>query len=109
MIKAVLFKGPECFTGFELSGHAEFAEEGSDIVCAAVSACAQFAIAGISETEKISCGYEISDGRIYLTLPKDISKEDMAKTEGYLKTLQCVLKQLSEQYNEFLNFSCLEV
>ena len=39
MIKVSIFKNADnLITGFTLSGHAEYAEHGSDIVCAAVSA-----------------------------------------------------------------------
>ena len=41
MINAVLYKASVGYTGFELTGHAEYADEGSDIVCAAVSAVTQ--------------------------------------------------------------------
>ena len=109
MIKAVLFKNSVGFTGFELSGHSGYAEQGSDIVCAATSACAQFAIAGIVETEKISCGYEITDGRIFLTLPASLSEEERKVTDGYIRTLECMLSELSRQFNDYLNFTVMEV
>ena len=39
MIRVTLFKSPGGnITGFSCKGHAGYAEEGSDIVCAAVSA-----------------------------------------------------------------------
>ncbi len=109
MIKAVLYKSLDGYSGFELSGHAEYADEGSDIVCAAASAFAQFAIAGIAETGKIACGYEVADGRIYLTLPKELEEEDRAFCEGFLETLKITLSQLSQQYNDYLNFTVMEV
>ena len=37
MIRAVFTREGERFTGFRASGHADYAEHGSDIVCAAVS------------------------------------------------------------------------
>ena len=41
MIKAVFFKENGCLSGFSVSGHAGFAESGSDVVCAAVSSAAE--------------------------------------------------------------------
>ena len=39
MIKATIYKtGRHEYAGFDISGHAEYSESGSDIVCAAVSA-----------------------------------------------------------------------
>ena len=109
MIKAVLYKSSEGYSGFELSGHSGYAEIGSDIVCAAASAFAQFAIAGIAETGKIACGYEIADGRIYLTLPKNMESGEREISEAYLETLRLTLSQLSQQYNDYLKFTVMEV
>ena len=40
MIRVTLFRNAADYTGFECSGHADYAEEGSDIICSAVSALA---------------------------------------------------------------------
>lgn len=37
MIKAVFYKKNGLFVGFDVSGHAGYAESGSDVVCSAVS------------------------------------------------------------------------
>lgn len=44
MIRARFRSGKDGTLGFELSGHSGYAEEGSDIVCAAVSAMAGLVI-----------------------------------------------------------------
>ncbi len=38
MIRVTLFRNGRDYTGFTCSGHAGYAEEGSDIICSAVSA-----------------------------------------------------------------------
>ena len=53
-------------SGFEISGHSGFAETGSDIVCAAVSSCAQMVANTLTEI---------------LALPQDQVKE----ANGYLR------------------------
>ena len=109
MINAVLYKASVGYTGFELTGHAEYADEGSDIICAAVSSIAQFVIAGISETGKVACGYEIAEGRIYLTLPKEMKEDERAISNHYLETLRIMISQLSQQYNDYLKLTVMEV
>ena len=109
MINAVLYKDSVNYTGFELSGHADYADEGFDIVCAAASAFAQFSIAGIAETGKIACVYEISEGRIYLTLPKEMDEENRKIAQNHLETLRLTLSQLSQQYNDYLKLTVMEV
>lgn len=49
MIRAVFYKSKEIFSGFEISGHAGYAEIGSDIVCASVSSAVQLAINLLAE------------------------------------------------------------
>lgn len=49
MIRAVFYKSKEIYSGFEISGHAGYAEKGSDIVCASVSSAVQFAINLLAE------------------------------------------------------------
>lgn len=44
MIRAGFFRSGEMLTGFEIKGHAGFAENGSDVVCAAVSSAVQLII-----------------------------------------------------------------
>lgn len=50
MITARIFRNNQKnVTGFEISGHAGYAEEGSDIICAAVSAIAYTALGYFNE------------------------------------------------------------
>lgn len=44
MIRAVFYRSDGLFSGFDISGHAGYAEAGSDIVCASVSSAVQFAV-----------------------------------------------------------------
>ena len=44
MICAEFFHSDELFKGFDISGHAGYAESGRDIVCASVSSAVQFAV-----------------------------------------------------------------
>ncbi len=104
MINALIFKSSGRICGFELSGHSGYSEQGSDIVCAAVSSVAQFTIAGISETLHLSCDYELSEGNISLKLGKDISHE----AENFLATFEMFLVQLESQYSNYLKITVME-
>ena len=103
MIEVRLHKKEGKISAFEFSGHSGFAEAGSDIVCAAASTAAQFAILGIDETEKIACEYAVFDGGIEFSLfePSDIA-------QSYLETLEAFLGQLSQQYDKFLKITVME-
>ncbi len=49
MIRFTVWKSEDQYRGFESSGHAGFAEEGEDIVCAAVSALVINAVNSIDQ------------------------------------------------------------
>lgn len=49
--------------GIEISGHANYAEAGKDIVCAGVTALTQTLIRAIEELTRDEIQYEISPGR----------------------------------------------
>ena len=49
MTRITLFRSRSHAIGFEAEGHTGYAEEGSDIVCAAVSALTQGAVIGLKE------------------------------------------------------------
>lgn len=50
MITASFFKSNGKFKNFRINGHSGYAEEGSDIVCAAVSAMAMLTINNITDS-----------------------------------------------------------
>lgn len=108
MIDARLHKNKGRVTAFELSGHSGYAEVGADIVCAAASTAAQFAILGIEETEKISCEYAVFDGGIEFSLSDNVTAREDEIAQSYLKTLEVFLVQLSQQYENYLKITVME-
>ena len=53
MINAVFTVSRGFITGFTISGHSDFAEQGSDIVCSAVSSAVYMAANTITEVQQI--------------------------------------------------------
>lgn len=86
MIKARIYRDNRGnVSGFEISGHAEYAEEGSDIICAAVSAIAYTAIGYFSE-KKIGGKepqYSERDGYMKFMLPKLYAEDNNEKVKNY--------------------------
>ena len=75
MTRVVIFKKKDRISGFEISGHTGYAEEGSDIVCSAVSSVSQMALLGIKDVLKLNIFFEISDGFLKLSLGKNVENE----------------------------------
>lgn len=49
MTTVTFLKSDDIICGFEISGHSDFAEEGSDIVCAAISSAAYMTANTVTE------------------------------------------------------------
>ena len=105
MTRCEFFTEDERITGFSVSGHSGYAEAGSDIVCAAISAVVTMAEATINEVcgAKAKVRVKEEDARVTLTLPASCDEEEsiQAVLAGMLLTL-CSLRDDYPDYIEVL-------
>ena len=105
MTRCEFFTEEDRITGFSVSGHSGYAESGSDIVCAAISAIVSMAEATINEVcgAKAKVRVKDEDARVTLTLPTSCDEEDavQAVLAGMLLTL-CSLRDDYPDYIEVL-------
>ena len=90
-------------TGFSVSGHSGYAEHGSDIVCAAVSAVVTMAEATINDVCGAKAKVRVKDqenARITLTLPASCEEEDTI--QSVLAGLLLYLVDLRDQYPDYI-------
>jgi uncharacterized protein YsxB (DUF464 family) len=92
-------------TGFSVSGHSGYAEEGSDIVCAAVSSATLMAANTVTEIMGLDADITVNDG--FLTL--DLSAQNAQAAQVITDGLRLHLSALSEEYQEFINVTITEV
>ena len=96
MIRVKFFVGNRQLKGFEISGHAGFAESGKDIICASVSSAAYMAANTITDVIGANAEAQVDEnGAMALTL-----NEPDERAETVLKGLELHLSELSEQYPE---------
>ena len=102
MIKCEFFMENDRITGFSVSGHSGYAEAGSDIVCAAVSAIVTMAEATINDVcgakAKVRVGED--EARITLKLPKSCDEEETV--QAVLAGMMVTLINLQEDYSDFI-------
>ncbi len=94
------------YTGYIISGHAEMATPGYDLVCCAVSAITQAALLGLNDhlPEKIS--YSIDEqGFLECFLEEDISEEDRLAANVIIRTMLLGLESIEAGYGEYLKVS----
>ena len=122
MIRAVISENAEgAVTGFCISGHAGFAESGSDIICSAVSAIAYTALGymdeALSEIDGSHVAYEENEGCLKwdrsslnaLTGKNGVNVFNV-KLDAVLKAMVIGLVQIRESYGtKYLSIQFEEV
>ena len=97
MTRCEFFMENDRITGFSVSGHSGYAEAGSDIVCAAISAVVTMAEATINDVcgAKAKVRVKEEDARITLTLPTSCDEEEtvQAVLSGLLLRIRCARKR----------------
>lgn len=84
---------------FELSGHAGFAEEGRDIVCAGVSALSIAAVNGLEHFLSVAPQVEQGDGYIFCKLIGE-AERDLEKAQWILHTMMLGIEQIQTTYSQ---------
>lgn len=103
MITVEIFSGnDEKILGYQVSGHAGFADSGEDIVCAAVSGIVQTAVLGLDHYLSVSPNLEIKDGWLKCMLPDTINIEELEKAQIILRTMELGLLSTQESYNKYI-------
>ncbi len=91
---------------FTMSGHALFANHGSDIVCAGASAVSFGAINAIHELTGITPDVEQGEeGFLSCRLPENISESLQANIQLLLEGMVISLQTIEEQYGEHIKIT----
>lgn len=93
------------FVAVECMGHSDYAEEGIDIVCAALSSVIQTAVLGLMQVVGIDVGYEVDEEKGYLkaTVPSSATDEQAHDADVILKTAYLGASDLYEQFSDYIN------
>ena len=102
MTRCEFYTEEDRITGFSISGHSGYAEAGSDIVCAAISAVVTMAEATINDVcgGKAKVRVKEEDARISLTLPATCEEEEAI--QAVLAGLMVYLCNLRDDYPDYI-------
>ena len=87
-------------TGFTVSGHSGYAEEGADIVCAAISSAVRLTECAVNDVLGLAASVKVRPANITVKLPGGLGEEDEAVCQTLLAALMVYLTQLREEYPE---------
>ena len=92
----------ERITGLSISGHSGYAEAGSDIVCAAISAVVTMAEATINDVCGAKAKVRVKDdqARITLMLPASCDEEDAV--QAVLAGMMLTLINMRDDYPDYI-------
>lgn len=110
MITTIIYIKDEKICGFQISGHAGFAEAGEDIVCASVTTLAFNTVNAIEAFTEIPFQTEVDEENLGF-LKFVIPLEGMADhdTQLLLQTMVLGFKEIEKEYNEYLTLIHKEV
>jgi len=106
MTHAKFLLGEGSCVGFEISGHSGYSDEGSDIVCAAISSAALFAANTITEIMGVEADAQYDDdGYLYFA----VSAKDAEKCKDLFAGLELHFKEIEVQYPNYFKVVITEV
>ena len=96
-------------TGFEVRGHSGYAQEGEDIVCAAVTSAVRLVECAVNDVLGLEASVKVKeqDASISLKLPSGLGQTNESTCQTLLVALMVHFVQLAEEYPE--NITVLEV
>ena len=106
MTSVTFFKRQSVFCGFEVSGHSGYADVGSDIVCAAVSAVTEYMLeylqAYCAENAAVTVDEQSACVRVMSHRPDD-------EVARHINIMHSTLSELFKQYGEYVRIQVKEV
>ena len=106
MTKLIFFVDDNCYVGFKCSGHSGYAEQGSDIVCAAVSTAVQMCAGYLMTYHSDRVTYYQDNNCATIELQ---CKTRFAEADMQISVLNSFAEDLAQQYPEYFTFEILEV
>jgi uncharacterized protein YsxB (DUF464 family) len=108
MITAIFTKNGNNIVSVNLSGHADYVDEGYDMVCSAVSAVSLTIANGITEVLHIKPSIALEDGFLSMDF-KSLSLEDIDKCQILLETMLIGMNSIETNYGDYIRVEIEEV
>ena len=104
MTKITILKKNGYIYEYQVKGHSGYAQEGSDIVCSAISVASQMALVGLKEVLKLDVFSDIKDGYMRVEL-KDFENEF---AQSILKAMVLTFEDIAKNYTRYVKMEVKE-
>lgn len=105
MITVTFYESDNLICGFDVSGHSGYSDEGSDIICSAVSSAVLMAANTITDVQFLKADVTDRDGYVNLKMPPN----EAVKAAVTLNGLKLHLIAFSKQYKKYIKVKFSEV
>ncbi|HEY3363720.1 MAG TPA: ribosomal-processing cysteine protease Prp [Symbiobacteriaceae bacterium] len=103
MVKVQVRRGTDgTIAKIQVTGHAGYAEQGQDIVCAGVSALVATALIGLRQVADHPFEGEVTSGLMYCKVAAGGTPESAARAQVILQTTLLGLKDIAKDYPQFV-------
>ena len=104
MINIRIFGDKQAPTGYEAAGHAEYAQEGYDIICSAISTLTISCANGLEQVVKcpVTVDVEEETGYIKVILGSNLSPKQQEQANVLIQTMLLALGDIAEQYPQYV-------
>ena len=116
MTKIVFFRSGGSFYGFEEQGHADYAEAGEDVLCAALSAMTMLIINTVEVAYASDIEYDINEGATVIRVRSKAALAEFEEDErkryavsGLFMSYYYQLNDLLEEYYDHLDVEVKDV
>jgi uncharacterized protein YsxB (DUF464 family) len=97
------------YRGFTFSGHADYAEPGYDIVCAAISILSHTFMAGLETIVKLPLQIKADENSGYLDCNWVNSPDTLERVQLLVETMRLGLSGIQAQYPDHISLCEVEV
>lgn len=107
MIQVVIHRNSSgLIVAYDVSGHAEYAESGKDIVCAGVSAVAVGTVNALQELLPIQLEHRMKNGLLSVKLPRieqtELSENVSDHAQLLLESMLVMLRTIEHSYGQYI-------
>ena len=102
MTRCEFFTEGDRINGFSISGHSGYAEAGSDIVCAAISAVVTMAEATINDVCGAKAKVRVKDEQARITLTLPVSCDEEETVQAVLAGMMITLAGMRDDYPDYI-------
>ncbi len=105
MTKVIFKKLRGNFKNVTVFGHADYADEGEDIVCSAITSAIQLLHVFLDDVLLVDVDTDVDQKKAYIsiTLPSEMTQDEMREAQHALRALRMHYGEMEKQYAQFIN------